>query len=171
MIIHIFGGNMKEMNGKEFKVKRIEKGIVIDHIRQGQSMKILKVLKIDEKHGTPVLVLMFVSSTAFGKKDIIKIEDIALKKKDISIISLLAPDATINVIRNYEVIEKYRVEPPGKIEGVIKCPNSGCITNAKEPVTAKFYVEKKDGIANEIELRCGYCENIVNGEEITKLLI
>lgn len=163
---------MKKSREKEFKVKKIEKGIVIDHIKEGQAMNILKVLKIDEKHGTPVLVLMFVSSSTFGKKDMIKIEDITLGKKDISIISLLAPDATINIIRDYEVVEKYRVEPPDKIEGIIKCPNSGCITNSKEPAGPKFFVEKgNDDAENRIEVRCIYCDNIVNGNEITRLLV
>lgn len=163
---------MKEVNEKEFKVKKIEKGIVIDHIKEGQAMNILKVLKIDDKHGTAVLVLMFVSSSTFGKKDIIKIEDIILKKSDINIISLLAPDATINVIRDYEVIEKYRVEPPKTIEGIIRCPNTGCITNTREPVVPKFYVDKKDDSASsQIELRCFFCDNAVDGSEITKLLI
>lgn len=165
---------MKDCSEQEFKVKKIEKGIVIDHIKQGQSINILKVLKIDEKHGTPVLVLMFVSSSTFGKKDIIKIEDIILKKKDISIISLLAPDATINVVRDYAVIEKYRVELPREIEGIIKCPNPGCITNTNEPAAPKFSVEHVEhegkGKENQVELRCLYCDNIVNGNEITKHL-
>jgi len=166
---------MKDNEEKEFKVKKIEKGIVIDHIKQGQSINILKVLKIDENHGTPVLVLMFVSSSTFGKKDIIKIEDIILRKKDISIISLLAPDATINVIRDYAVIEKYRVELPREIEGIIKCPNPGCITNTNEPANPKFSVEHVERESEDqeglVELRCLYCDNIVNGNEITRLLV
>lgn len=162
---------MRVSEEKEPRVKRIKEGIVIDHIEQGQSMNILKVLRIDEKHGTPVLILMFVPSSTYGKKDIIKIENITLKKKDISIISLLAPDATINVIRDYKVIEKYRVRPPDDIEGIIKCPNPGCITNTKEPVSAKFLVEKKGrGAESKVELRCIYCDNIANGNEITRLL-
>ncbi|MFA6097848.1 MAG: aspartate carbamoyltransferase regulatory subunit [Candidatus Paceibacterota bacterium] len=166
---------MKDCSEQEFKVKKIEKGIVIDHIKQGQSINILKVLKIDEKHGTPVLVLMFVPSSTFGKKDIIKIEDIILNKKNISIISLLAPDATINVVRDYAVIEKYRVELPREIEGIIKCPNPGCITNTNEPATPKFSVEhverESEDQENGVELRCLYCDNIVHGNEITRLLV
>ncbi len=135
-------------------------------------MNILKVLKIDEKHGSPVLVLMFVSSSTFGKKDIIKIENADLMKKEISTISLLAPDATINIVRDFEVIEKYKVEPPTEIEGIIRCPNSGCITNTKEPVKPKFSVDKiNSGNEYKIELRCCYCDNVLNGDEITDLLL
>ncbi|MFH1257898.1 MAG: aspartate carbamoyltransferase regulatory subunit, partial [Candidatus Micrarchaeota archaeon] len=111
------------------KVKKIESGIVVDHIPQGKSTKLLSILGINEGFKGTVSVLINVPSGSSGLKDIIKIEGRELRKKELEKIALIAPLATINIIKDFEVIEKYKVKLPEVLEGVVQCPNPNCITN------------------------------------------
>jgi aspartate carbamoyltransferase regulatory subunit len=86
----------------------------------------------------------------------VKVEERELKEKEVDRIALIAPDATINIIRDFEVIEKYRVDLPERIDGVVKCNNPNCISNTREPVISKFMVNKKP-----VELRCVYCDHVI----------
>ncbi len=136
------------------KVKKIESGIVIDHIPQGKSIKLLQILGINEEFKATISVLINVPSATSGLKDIIKIEGRELRKKELEKIALLAPYATINVIRNYEVIEKYKVKLPEVLQGVVPCPNPNCITN-REGI-AKLHIKER----NPLKLQCDYCEKV-----------
>lgn len=145
---------------KELMVKKINNGSVIDHITAGAGLKVINILNITSDE-TAVL-LINVESKKLGRKDIVKIENRELTESEINKISLIAPNATLNIIKNGEVKEKKRVSLPNFLEGVIKCPNSNCITNSNEPVKTKFFFEKKE----PIKLRCFYCEKLFNSEEI-----
>ncbi|MEA2097559.1 MAG: aspartate carbamoyltransferase regulatory subunit [Patescibacteria group bacterium] len=149
-------------NDKDLKVKRIEKGTVIDHISGGKALLILRVIRVDEGDDT-LLILVNVQSRRFGKKDIIKIENRELSQKEIDAISLIAPEAKINIINNFKVTEKIKVKLPESIEGIAKCANPDCITNTNEPILSKFEVWKKDG--EDPILRCNYCERTTRVEE------
>ncbi|HEX7575455.1 MAG TPA: aspartate carbamoyltransferase regulatory subunit [Candidatus Methanoperedens sp.] len=141
---------------KEMRVRPIRQGTVIDHIRGGQALNVLKILGIYGTTEAVVSVAMNVPSKVLGLKDIVKVEERELKEKEVDRIALIAPDATINIIRDFEVIEKYRVDLPARIDGVVKCTNPNCISNTKEPVISKFMVNKKP-----VELRCVYCEHVI----------
>ncbi len=149
----------------DMKVRRIKNGTVIDHIPSGKSLRVLKILNLDEYDDT-VLLAMNVPSRKMGKKDILKIENKELEEKDVNKISLIAPNATINIIRNYHVVEKRKVKIPDFIEGIIRCNNYNCITN-HEKIKTKFIVEKK----NPIRVRCYYCERVMYENEILNNLI
>lgn len=150
---------------KEMRVRRIEHGTVIDHITAGQALNVLRILGVSGTTSAVVSVAMNVPSEAIGSKDIVKVEDRELKEEEVDRISLIAPNATINIIRDFEVIEKYRVDLPERLEGVVKCSNPNCISNTNEPVISKFLVNKKP-----VELRCIYCDHVIS-EGIAEHLI
>ena len=141
---------------KEFKVTPIRNGTVIDHITVGMALKVLKIVGVKDDVNSTVSVLMHVPSKKAGWKDIVKIEDRELDPKELDRVALISPNATINIIRDYNVAEKFVVEVPNVIKGIMKCANPGCITNQNEPVETEFVVESK----KPITLRCIYCDRV-----------
>ncbi len=140
---------------KEFRVTPIRNGTVIDHITCNMALKVLTTLGITEKGvDSTVSVLMHVPSKKAGWKDVVKVEDRELDAREVDKIALIAPFATINIIRDYKVAEKHVVELPDMVVGIVKCANLNCITNLKEPVESKFEVVSKD----PPKLKCWYCE-------------
>ncbi|KUK45562.1 MAG: aspartate carbamoyltransferase regulatory subunit [Methanothrix sp.] len=150
----------------ELRVTPIGNGTVIDHIPAGQALNVLKILGIDRTTEATISVLMNVSSLRSGKKDIVKVEDRELKEEEVNKISLIAPGATINIIRNRRVVEKYTVDMPDLIVGVLRCPNPSCISNTNEPIKSQLLVKSK----NPVVLRCVYCEQPIT-ENIADYLI
>ena len=151
---------------KEFKVTPIKNGTVIDHITCNTALKVLKILGITEGCvSSTVSVLMHVPSSKAGWKDVVKIEDRELDAKEVDKIALIAPFATINIIRNYNVAEKHRVELPKTVIGIVKCANLNCITNLKEPVESRFEVIS----TAPPKLKCWYCEREI--EDISEYII
>jgi len=142
------------MSDHQLRVSKIPRGTVIDHIRAGQALNVLAILGIDGESGETVSVGMNVPSDQMSHKDIVKVEDRELSQDEVDVLSLIAPEATINIIREYEVVEKQYLERPDRVVGVLSCPNHNCITNADEPVETGFEV-LDDGV------RCEYCETIV----------
>jgi len=138
----------------ELRVSKIEQGTVIDHVPGGQALNVLTILGIDGTAGATVSVGMNVPSDRLGRKDVVKVEGREINQDELDVISLIAPDATINIIREYDVVEKHRVEPPQEVRGVLSCPNAECVTTAGEPVDSRFAV-MDDGV------RCEYCGTIV----------
>ncbi|WP_243641362.1 aspartate carbamoyltransferase regulatory subunit [Natrarchaeobius halalkaliphilus] len=149
-------------NDHELRVSKIRHGTVIDHVRAGQALNVLAILGIDGGDGEEVSVGINVPSDRLARKDIVKVEDRELSQDEVDVLSLIAPDASINIVREYEVVEKHRVERPDAVEGVLSCPNPGCITTGGEPVTSQFEV-LEDGV------RCAYCGTITR-EEIASLI-
>lgn len=140
---------------KELRVTPIRNGTVIDHIPAGMSLKVLKILGITgEKSDSTVTVAMRVTSKKKKLKDIVKVEDRELEKREVDKIALVAPKATINIIRNYDVKEKHKVKLPEVARGILKCDNPNCITNLREPVETEFVVISD----SPVRLRCTYCE-------------
>jgi aspartate carbamoyltransferase regulatory subunit len=96
-------------------------------------------------------------SKRLGQKGIIKISDKFPSQKDLNKIALFAPEAKVNIIRDYKVVEKDNVQVPDNIEGIVKCMNPKCITN-QENVKTKFTVLEKKNVT----LKCNYCEKITD---------
>ncbi|WP_332899407.1 aspartate carbamoyltransferase regulatory subunit [Haladaptatus sp. CMSO5] len=142
------------MSDHELRVSKIKSGTVIDHIPGGQALNVLAILGIDGSTGEAVSVGMNVPSDRLGRKDIVKVESRELSQDEVDVISLIAPMASINIIRDYEVQRKHRVERPDSVQGVLECPNPSCITNEREPVQTRFTVL-------DDAVRCDYCETIV----------
>ncbi len=139
---------------RELRVKPIKNGTVIDHIAGGQALNVLKILGISKTTEATVSVVMNVESSKFSKKDIVKVEDRELLDEEVNRIALIAPDASINIIRDYIVIEKKSVDLPDEILGVVRCQNPNCISNTLEPIKSRMLVKAK----NPVLLRCLYCE-------------
>lgn len=141
---------MKEK--KQLVVSAIKDGTVIDHIPAKLLFKVITILGLDHIQNQ-ITFGSNLESKKLGSKAIIKVSGIFFRKEDIDRIALVAPQAKINVIRNYGVVEKKTVEVPEIIEGIVKCVNPKCITN-NEDVKTKFEVVNKD----PVKLRCHYCE-------------
>ncbi len=150
---------------KELKVQPIKDGTVIDHIPPGNAFKVLKILGITESLPDSVISIAINVVGKRGKKDIVKIENRELKAEEVDKIALIAPNATINIIRNYEVVEKRRVEVPDEIVGIVKCPNPNCISNTREPIKTRFIVKSRQ----PLKIKCYYCER--EPEDISSLIM
>lgn len=147
---------------QELYVKKIEDGTVIDHITPGFALDVLKILKIDGKGGEVVSAAINVDSKQLQHKDIVKIQKRELEPSEVDKIALIAPNATINIVRNFAVISKKVVELPSTIRGIIKCDNPSCISNSNEPVESQFDVDRSE----PIRLHCYYCGHIMEREDI-----
>ncbi|HEX2922205.1 MAG TPA: aspartate carbamoyltransferase regulatory subunit [Bacteroidales bacterium] len=150
---------MKE-HPKQLSVSAIENGTVIDHVPASNLFKVIQILNLD-KIENQITFGTNLESKKFGRKAIIKIEGVYFEDKDINRIALVAPDAKLNVIKDYEVVEKKIVEVPDVIIGIAKCMNPKCITNF-ESVTTRFKVVSKKNVS----LKCHYCEKITNEENL-----
>ena len=138
---------------QELKIKAIENGTVIDHITANKSLHILKILGLPEDDIINVTVAMNV------------IENREIDTEELNQIALIAPKATINIIRDYEVIKKDKIILPKIITSIIQCTNDKCITNYEnEPITSKFNVIESQPPV----LRCHYCEKLIKHEDIEK---
>ena len=146
------------------RVSKIKDGTVIDHITSGHALDVVKILGITGKSGNIVTIAMNVPSKRMGKKDIVKIEGREISPKEVAEIALVAPKATINIIRDFKVIKKEQVKLPSIVKDIIRCPNQRCITNSQEPVKQLFYVENEDPVV----LRCHYCSVLIEKDEIIK---
>jgi aspartate carbamoyltransferase regulatory subunit len=142
------------MSDHELRISKIRNGTVIDHVAGGHAPDVLAILGIDSATDEVVSVGMNVPSDRLGHKDVVKIEGRELSQDELEVISLIAPAASINIIREYDVAEKHRVERPNAVEGVLSCPNHNCITTEGEPVASRFTV-LDDGV------RCAYCDTII----------
>jgi len=138
---------------KRLSVEAIANGTVIDHIPAGQGTKILKFFQLTDKHERITVGLNLRSGDEGEKKDLIKVENTKFTAEQANQLALFAPDATINVIEDYEVVNKFRVALPDAVTKVLSCPNSNCITHV-EPVDSKFYLTQKQ----DLKLKCHYCE-------------
>jgi len=149
---------------KTLRVSKIKDGTVIDHITGGHALDVIKILGITGRVNGVVTVAMNVPSKTLDMKDMVKIEGRELKSEEVDKIALLAPHATINIVRNYKVTEKQRVKLPNIIRGIVKCANPACISNSKEPVQPTFYVDNEE----PLRLRCHYCGYIMEKQDILK---
>lgn len=145
---------------KQMSVSAIQNGTVIDHIPAKNLFKVIHILNLDRIE-TQITFGTNLESKKQGSKAIIKISEVFFEDKDINRIALVAPEAKLNIIRDYEVVEKRVVEVPDTIVGIAKCMNPKCITNF-EAVTTRFRVVSKKNVS----LKCHYCEKITNQENL-----
>ena len=150
------------MEQSDLMVRRIKEGTVIDHIDEGKGLQVLSALRIDGKDGSLITVALNVPSGKSKKKDIIKVENKFLKDDDTNKIAIISPKATINIIKNYKLIEKRRVALPNEIDRIFRCTNPDCITNSTEHIESVMDLIDKDGMI----LKCRYCARILDVNEI-----
>lgn len=140
------------MSKKERLVAAIENGTVIDHIPANKTSQVATLLKLSELKN-PVTIGYNYPSKKVGCKGIIKVSDKFFTDEEISRLSVVAPKVVLNIIKDYEVVEKKTVETPDEIRGIVKCNNPKCITN-NEPMDTVFNIVDK---AHCI-LKCRYCD-------------
>lgn len=150
------------MVDKTLKISKIKDGTVIDHIPAGKALKVLNILNISEDVTSSVSIGIHVPSGKLDFKDVIKIENRFLEKIELDMISLIAPQASISIVTDYAIKEKFSVELPNTLLGLISCANQNCITNRNEPVKSEFETISK----NPVNVRCKYCEREMNYKEI-----
>jgi len=151
------------MSGETLRVSKIVNGTVIDHITRGHALDVVRLLGIDGHSGGVVTIAINVPSGKLGVKDMVKIEGRELNPEEVDRIALISPHATINIIRNYKVVEKTTVKLPVVVQGIVRCIKPSCISNDNtEPVKPTFYVEQEE----PLRLRCHYCNNIMEKEDI-----
>ena len=145
---------------KELKVSAIAEGTVIDHIPAEATFKVVEILGLSREQDV-VTVGTNLKSSKVGKKGVVKIAGRELSKREVEKIALIAPLATLNIIKGYKVIAKTKLRIPKMLEQVVKCYNPNCISNW-EKIPTKFYVMG----ASPLKLRCHYCERYVAAEDI-----
>ncbi len=146
---------------KDLKITPIRNGTVIDHLKPGRALRVLSLLGIPDGKRKAVSIAMFAQTSKGGLKDIVKFEDRELKPKEVNQLAILAPNATVNIIRDYKVAKKFQVKLPPVIEGIVKCENLNCITNQREPVESRLVRESKESAV----YRCYYCGRIQKNQE------
>jgi aspartate carbamoyltransferase regulatory subunit len=148
------------MKDKKLEVSAIENGTVIDHIPTRALFKVISILGL-EKLDKQITFGTNFDSKKLGKKAIVKLADTFFIDKEINKIALVAPQAKLNIIRDYNVVEKKVVEVPEEIIGIAKCMNPKCITN-NEKIQTRFRVVSQP----DVKLKCHYCEKITDQEHI-----
>ena len=146
---------------KERKISQIENGTVIDHINTNVVFQVVRILGIGDNIEEPVTVGANLKSNYLGKKGIIKIAEHFLTQDDVNKLSVVSPNATVNIIQDYEVVEKFKVEFPKEVRAILRCPNPNCVTN-KEGIETRFRMVKEKPIL----LFCTYCERYIRAKEI-----
>ena len=144
-------------------VAAIRNGIVIDHIPPTKLFKVATLLQLDDLDKR-ITIGNNLRSRSHGSKGVIKIEDKTFEEEELNRIALIAPNVRLNIIRDYEVVEKRQVEVPHEIVGLVRCPNPKCITN-NEPMQTRFRVID----AEQCTRRCDYCERKLAGDRIELL--
>ena len=142
-----------EHTRKELIVSALENGTVLDHIPAENVYKALDILGLKDIN-SQITIGINLNSRMYGKKGIIKIADRFFKDEELNKLALIALKGTVNIIRDFHVVEKKKLEMPAEIEGIARCMNPKCITN-HQPVPTRFSVSEEKG---EISLLCHYCE-------------
>ena len=143
------------MGNKELVVSALENGTVLDHIPAENVYKALDILNLKGIENQ-ITIGINLASKAQGKKGIIKIENKFFEDEELNKLALLAPEATINIIRDFKVVEKKKIVMPDEVIGVAKCMNPKCVTN-HQPIKTRFKVKAK---GKDISLLCHFCEKV-----------
>lgn len=144
---------------KKLKVDPIREGTVIDHIPAHKALQVMSI--INPAESDVVTIGLNFASKKFGRKDIVKIEGRELTSGEVNSIALVAPEANVIIIRDYDVVNKRLVQVPDQIEGFARCGNPRCITN-HEKMTTRFRTVRR----NPVALRCEYCERVFSVGEL-----
>ena len=136
------------------RVTAICNGTVIDHIPAGRATQLVRMLGLDSGRSNPISMVMNVPSNKQGRKDVLKIEDRELSQVELDRVAIIAPHASVAIIRNYSVAEKRQIDLGDELTDIARCSFSNCITkDPREPMPNRIHV-----ISSEpLEMRCAYC--------------
>ena len=141
------------MTRKELVVSALENGTVLDHIPAKNVYKALDILNLNGVENQ-ITIGINLASTLHGQKGINKIADKFFEDEELNKLALIAPNATVNIIRDFKVVEKKVLKIPAEVTGIAKCQNPKCVTN-HQPIKTRFTTLEKDG---KIKLLCHFCE-------------
>jgi aspartate carbamoyltransferase regulatory subunit len=145
---------------RKLQVRALESGTVIDHLRPGTAFRAVRILGLDKDECT-VLVGVHLASAKHEAKDLIKVEGRELTPGEINKIALISPEATLCIIRDFEVFHKTRPEIPDLIEALLRCVNPSCVSQDPR-IHTRFRAESR----KPLKLRCYYCERTFQQEEL-----
>ncbi len=141
------------MKREELLVAAIKCGTVIDHIPSSKLFEVVRLLHLEEIRASSIMVGYNLRSKKMGHKSIIKVSDKYFTDAELNLLSVVAPNVTLCIIKDYEVVEKKKVTLPDTLKGIVRCANPKCITN-NEPMETLFHVaDREKGI-----IQCHYCE-------------
>ncbi len=144
-------------SARQLIVNAIENGTVLDHIPSENLFKVVEILHLAES-SNQITIGSNLDSKSFGRKGIIKIADRYFEDDELNRIALVAPRATINIIKDYKVIEKHKITIPEEVVGIGRCANPMCVTNHQKIATKFKTIVAQDSI----KLLCHYCEKTTN---------
>jgi aspartate carbamoyltransferase regulatory subunit len=136
-------------------IDSIKKGIVIDHITAGLGMKILEYLDIDTSKDT-VAVIMNAVSSKYGRKDVVKIENVS--DINLAALGIIDPKVTVNFIEDHIIREKIHITVPEKVVNIIRCNNPRCVTSIEPGAPQIFHLIDRESR----EYRCEYCDELIS---------
>jgi aspartate carbamoyltransferase regulatory subunit len=139
-------------------VQKINEGTVIDHIPAGAGSRVLQILSSSYPLSGMAALIMNAPSKKLGRKDIVKMEGVYVEEKTANRIALIAPKATMNIIKGGKLVDKHNVQMPHALSGILACPNPNCITNIERAETT--FVEEGN------LLRCRHCERVFKPDEL-----
>ncbi len=148
---------------KEIIINPIKNGTVIDHLPSDKTFDVVKILGLKGLNRN-ISLGTGLKSSKMGTKGIIKISDKFLSQKELNKIAIVAPEASVSIIKNSKVSKKVKIDVPDITEDILRCFNPNCITN-KEKVSTKFYTQLKDPLI----VKCHYCERLMKKEDIELL--
>ena len=129
----------------------VSTGIVLDHIKAGKSMQIYELLRLD-KIDNCVAIIQTADSSKYGKKDIIKIDQ--LIDLDLDILGYVDSNITVNIVKDGKLHEKKHLALPETLTNVIRCKNPRCITSVEQGIVHVFKLVDKE----KKVYRCAYCD-------------
>ena len=150
------------MEQSDLIVRRIKDGTVIDNINEGKGLKVLEALDIDGSYGNVITIALNMPSGKLKKKDMIKLEGRFLEDDDTNKLAVIAPSSTVNIIKDYKLVEKRHLSLPNEIDRIFRCSNPDCITNSTEHIESIMDLIDKEAMI----LKCRYCARILDVNEI-----
>ncbi|MDR1257186.1 MAG: aspartate carbamoyltransferase regulatory subunit [Spirochaetaceae bacterium] len=146
------------MSGDKLIIDKIKNGVVIDHIKAGQGVRIFDWLSLGKSAHTIAFVVNAVSPQ-MGRKDIIKIYDTININYDI--LGLIDPNIKVSIIENEIITQKITLQLPERVENVLFCKNPRCITSTEKYIPHIFHIADREA---EI-YRCEYCDETRGAED------
>ena len=148
-------------------VRKIPDGTVIDHVAAGKALSVLRLLGDPQGKGLTIALVMNVYSSKMGKKDILKVEGVELSDEQVQRLALIAPRASVNIVRSYKVVAKRRAVPPRTVRGVLRCTATTCVSvREKDSAPSIFFLSSR----SPLRYRCKYCGREVDEKEISSQL-
>lgn len=148
-------------------VRKIPDGSVIDHIAAGKALSILRLLGNPQENGFTIAMVMNVTSSKMGKKDIVKVEGMEISQEQVQRLALIAPRASVNIVRSYRVVAKRNAVPPRTLRGILNCTATTCVSvREKDSAPSIFFISGR----SPLRYRCKYCGRALDDKEISAQL-